>query len=101
MALTEKQRLYQSCICAAEEAGLSLAEYARQQGINVHCLYGERQRLRRRGSKSMPGFVRVEDVSGPVMSPTLMQIRLPNGVSLALPTDQLPLTQILQTLATL
>lgn len=101
MALTEKQQFYQSCIAAAEEAGVPLAEYARQQGINVHCLYGERQRLRRQESKSLPGFVRVEDVTGPVLSPTLMQIRLPNGVSLALPTDQLPLTQILQTLATL
>jgi hypothetical protein len=34
-------------------------------------------------------------------SPTLLQIRLPNGVSLPLPTHQISLNQMLQTLAKL
>lgn len=101
MQLTEKQRLYQSHIAAAEEASIPLAVYAREHSINVQGLYGEKNRQRRSEHKSLPGFVRVEDVSAPVMNSSLLQVRLPNGVSLALPTDQISLHQMLQTLAKL
>jgi hypothetical protein len=101
MELTEKQRLYQAHIAAAEEANISLAVYARDHGLKVQGLYGEKNRLRKKQLKSLPGFVRVEDVSGPVLSPSLLQVRLPNGVSLAMPAQHVSLDQILQTLAKL
>jgi|TARA_Y100000310_G_scaffold338070_1_gene426762 hypothetical protein len=101
MELTKKQRLYQSHIKAAEEAGLPLATYAKQQGINAQCLYGEKYRPRRKQSKTESNFVRIQDVAEPMISPMLMQIRLPNGVSMALPFHQAPLVEILQTLAKL
>lgn len=101
MEPTEKQRLYQSYIAAAEKANKPLAVYAREQSINVHCLYGEKHRLHKKEQKSLPDFVRVQDVSGHAMAPTLLQIRLPNGISLGMPTHQISLDQILQTLAKL
>ncbi len=101
MELTEKQRFHQSHIAAAEKANQPLAVYAREQGINVQHLYGEKHRLHKIEQKSLPGFVRVQDVSGHVMAPTLLQIRLPNGISLGMPTHQISLDQILQTLAKL
>ena len=101
MELTKKQRLYQSHINAAEEAGLPLATYARQQGISPQCLYREKYRPKRKQGKTTVNFVRVEDVAEPMVSPTLMQIRLPNGVSIALPIQQAPIAELLQTLARL
>ena len=101
MELTEKQRLYQSHIAAAEKANQPLAVYAREQSINVQGLYGEKNRLQKNERKSLPAFVRVEDVSSPVLAPTLLQIRLPNGISLGMPTHQVSLEQILQTLVKL
>lgn len=101
MKLTERQQLYQSHIQAAETAGLPLAAYAKTQDLSVHCLYSERQRLRKKERKALPNFVRVQDVVEPVTQSTMLQIRLPNGVSVALPTQQTPLTEILQTLVTL
>ena len=99
--LTEKQQRYQSHIQAAETAGIPLAAYAKTQGVRVHCLYSERQRLRKQARKTLPSFVRVQDVVDPVMPAAMLQIRLPNGVNLALPSQQVPLTEILQTLAAL
>ena len=99
--LTEKQQRYQSYIQDAEAAGIPLAAYAKTQGVSVYCLYSERQRLRKQARKTLPSFVRVQDVVDPVLPAAMLQIRLPNGVSLALPSQQVPLTEILQTLATL
>ena len=99
MSMTEKQRFYQAHLSAAGEANQPLAVYARAQGINVHSLYSEKRRLRGLEQKSLPAFVRVEEASLP--SPTLLQIRLPNGVSLALPTHQVSIDQMLLTLAKL
>ena len=101
MELTKKQRLYQSHIKAAEEAGLPLATYATQQGISPQCLYGEKYRPKRKQGKATVNFVRVQDVAEPMIPPTLMQIRLPNGVSMALPVHQAPIAELLQTLAKL
>ena len=50
--LTEKQQRYQSHIQAAETAGIPLAAYAKTQGVRVHCLYSERQRLRKQARKT-------------------------------------------------
>ncbi|HIG43955.1 MAG TPA: hypothetical protein EYQ14_26000 [Gammaproteobacteria bacterium] len=101
MELTEKQRLYQSHIASAESADTPLTVYAREHGINVQCLYSEKNRLRKYEQKGLSGFVRVEDVSRESINPALLQIRLPNGVSLALPTQQVSLDQMLQTLVQL
>ncbi len=101
MELTKKQKCYQSHMQAAEEAGLSLASYAKSHGISVQCLYSERQRVRSKERKALPSFVRVQDTIDPVLPSALLQIRLPNGVSLALPVNQMPLPAILQTLAAL
>lgn len=99
MELTEHQRLCQRHIAAAEESDLPLSVYAKEHGISVHQLYSEKRRQRLQQQKQLPAFVRVDDA--PALSPTLLQIRLPNGVSLALPTHQIPLDQVLQTLAKL
>lgn len=101
MALTDKQRLYQSHLEAAEERGQSIAAYAREQGVSVTALYGERRRQRRTEVKQFPSFVRVQESHAEPASMLLLQVRLPNGVSVALPTGQLPLADILQTLARL
>ncbi|MCB1644896.1 MAG: hypothetical protein KDI36_05560 [Pseudomonadales bacterium] len=101
MGTTDKQRLYQSHIAAAEAAGISLAEYAREQGIHPQCLYGENNRQRRKARKSLAGFVRVEQPVAPVVNSSLLQIRLPNGVSLAVPVDPVPVAQLITTLAAL
>ena len=99
MAPTEHQRFCQTHIAAAEEADLPLSVYAKEHGISVHQLYSEKRRQRLQRHKQLPAFVRVDDA--PVLSPSLLQIRLPNGVSLALPTHQIPLDQMLHTLAKL
>jgi len=101
MELTEHQRLCQAHIKAAEEAGQPLAVYAREHEISVHRLYSEKQRVARLTRKQHPTFIRVEDLPGPVLPATVMQIRLPNGVTLALPSHQVPLDQILQSLVKL
>lgn len=101
MALTEHQRFCQMHIKAAEEAGQPLAVYARDHEISVHRLYSEKQRVARLARKQTATFIRVEDPAHQVLPPTVMQIRLPNGVTLALPSHQLPLDQILQSLVKL
>ncbi len=101
MAVTDKQRLYQSHLEAAAERGQPIAAYAREHGISVTALYGERQRQRRAQRKHLPSFVRVQETPAEPASMSLLQVRLPNGVSVALPTGQMPLADILQTLARL
>lgn len=101
MELTDTQQRYQAHIEAAEATGQSLAAYAREHNLNVHCLYSERQRQRRRQPKS-GAFLKVQDVSqSPVISMSMLQVRLPNGVNLAVPTDQVALADILHLLARL
>lgn len=100
--MTKKQLQYQSYIDAARAQNKSLAAYAKAKGINVQCLYSEIQRQRRQQpEQSLPGFVRVADVSPQLASPTLLQVRLPNGVSLAMPAQEVSLEQMLTTLARL
>ena len=102
MSLTDNQRLYQCHLKAAEELGQPLTEYARDHDVNLQSLYGERSRLRKKEKAASSTFVRVQDISSePVATMAMLQIRLPNGVSLAVPTHQVPLTEILQTLARL
>lgn len=101
MELTEHQRFCQAHIAAAEEANQPLAAYARENGIAVHRLYSEKRRVALTERKQNPTFIRVEDHSGPILPAAVMQIRLPNGVTLALPSHQLPLDQILQSLVKL
>ncbi len=101
MPLTDKQRLYQSHLEAAEERGQSIAAYAREHGISVAALYGERRRQRATEVRHAPSFVRVQEPRAEATPMALLQVRLPNGVSVALPTDQMPLADILQTLARL
>jgi hypothetical protein len=67
----------------------------------VQCLYSERQRQRKLEHKHLPSFVRVQDSVDLAAPSALLQIRLLNGVSLALPTGQVPLVDVLQTLAAL
>lgn len=98
---TEKQRFYQSHIEAAAERGQALTEYAREHGLKVQALYGERRRQRREERNNLPGFVRVADISREPVPMSMLQVRLPNGVSVALPTDQVPLAEVLRTLAQL
>jgi len=101
MVLTEKQQCYQEHLRAAEQSGQPLAVYARERDVNVQALYGERQRMRRSGSKPTR-FLKVQDVApSPVMPMSLLQVRLPNGVSLGIPTDQMSLGDLIQTLAKL
>ena len=99
MELTENQRFCQEHIAAAAEANVPLSTYAKEHDIKVHRLYSEKRRQREQQQKQLPAFVRVNDASA--LPPTLLQIRLPNGVSLALPTHQISLDQMLQTLAKL
>ena len=101
MALTKKQAQYQSHLNAAESAGLPLAAYAKQHGLSVQSLYAERYRLRQYDEQAKPGAGFVQVRSEQTMPPTLLQIRLPNGVSLAVPTREIALTDMLQTLARL
>ncbi|MBP18726.1 MAG: hypothetical protein CMQ21_07565 [Gammaproteobacteria bacterium] len=57
--------------------------------------------LKKKERKSVPGFVRVEDVTGESINPALLEIRLPNGVSLDMLTQLVSPDQMLQTLAAL
>ena len=98
---TEKQQFYQAHLEAAAERGQALTDYAREHGLKVQALYGERQRQRRAEGKHLPSFVRVADFSREPVPMSMLQVRLPNGVSVALPTDQMPLAEVLRTLAQL
>ena len=98
---TEKQQANQAHIAAAEAAGQPIAEYAREHNLNVQSLYGERHRQRRKVPKPVTSFVQVQRPVESVLPSALLQIRLPNGVSLALPTQDVPLAEILKTLARL
>ncbi|XOV90638.1 MAG: hypothetical protein ACFHX7_12320 [Pseudomonadota bacterium] len=102
MALTEKQQIYQKHLRAAEHSGQSLRVYAKSHGVSVQSLYSERQRMRRAERKTDGGFLKVQDVStSPLIPMALLQVRLPNGVSLGIPTDQMALRDLLLTLAKL
>ena len=101
MTLTKKQAQYQTHLNAAEQAGLPLTIYAKEHGLSVQSLYTERYRLRQHDEQPVPGAGFVQVRTEPAMSPTLLQIRLPNGVSLAVPTCEIALTDMLQTLARL
>ena len=104
MILTAKQQLYQNHLQNAEQSGQSLRAYASANKISVQSLYSERQRMRRQVSQSAkPGsFLKVQDVSAAPLTPmALLQVRLPNGVSLGIPTDQLSLGDLIHTLAKL
>ncbi len=102
MTLTEKQQIYQEHLQAAELSGQSLRAYARAHGVSVQSLYSERQRMRGAERKTSGGFLKVQDMSAPPLMPmALLQVRLPNGVSLGIPTDQMALRDLLLTLAQL
>ncbi len=101
MPLTATQQHYQDHLKAAEQTGMSLRAYAEENHIKVHSLYAERQRMRKQ-AKTDGQFLRVQEVASTPFAPmTLVQIRLPNGVSIGLPAEQVPLVDLIQTLAKL
>ena len=110
MPLTEHQATCQAHIAAAKKANMPIAAYARANQIPIHRLYSELARQAKAARKvktapttrvaKPPSFVRIEPQVQPVTT-SLLQIRLPNGVSLALPSDQKPLDEVLKTLVAL
>lgn len=103
-ALTERTRTWAEHIEAATAAGLRLADYARREGLNVQALYQYRKREKQRAQRD-GAFVRVMPVAERVAAAPMpigpVQVRLPNGVSLALGVEPKALPGLLTTLARL
>ena len=114
-----KQRKWQAHLKAAQASGLSLVEYAAQQGINVRRLYEARHsRARAKAAQARKAsvFARIKLKSGsPVkveadthrsraVATLAMQARLGNGVILTWTHDASKgpvLAELMHTLATL
>ena len=97
-ALTERQRTLTEHVAAAKTAGLKLSDYARREGMNVQVLYQHRKREKQRGGRD-GAFVRM--VSAEPMLAAPVQVRFPNGVSVALGVDAKAVAALLTTLARL
>lgn len=82
---------WQDHLEAAEASGITVADYARRQGLSLSGMYSARYALKRRkavGARARArvaqgGFVRVVAPS----SRGRLTVRLPNGVELALEAD--------------
>jgi hypothetical protein len=103
-AVTERPRTWAEHIETATAAGLRLSEYARREGVSVQALYQFRKREKERAQRD-GAFVRVmpmaERVAAAPMPIGPVQVRLPNGVSLALGVETGALPGLLATLARL
>ena len=97
-ALTENLKMWQSHLDAAETSGMALTEYAAEHDLSVTAMYTAKQRLRER-SVSRSTFVRVSEAR--IERSSMLQVRLPNGVTVAVPTDTETVNTVLKSLAAL
>ena len=102
--MIERRQLLAAHVEAATASGLMLSDYARREGLNVQSLYQYRKREKQRGRRE-GAFVRVlplaERSAGAPMPIGPVQIRLPNGVSVALGVEAKAVAGLLATLARL
>jgi hypothetical protein len=97
-ALTENQKAWKTHLDAAAAAGIPLTAYAAQHGLSVAAMYNAKKRIQEREVSST--FVRVKETRVERISMP-MTVRMPNGVSVSLPTDAALVETVLKTLATL
>lgn len=82
--LTARQRYWLEQIQACEAAGKTIAEYARDQGIEAKAMYGGKKSLVKKGALPRTRTTRFQRarVVGPVVG-SEWRIQLPNGISVA------------------
>ena len=74
---TQKRDGLQAHIEAATAKGMPISQYAASHGLNPQSLYAARRRIR------ADAFVRVRPTSTPIAAPSSLQVRLPNGITVA------------------
>ena len=98
-ALTESQKTWKAHLDAAAAAGMPLTQYAAAHGLSVAAMYHAKKRIEARGCTSA-SFVRVSETRVERHSAPML-VRLPNGVSVSVPTDPATVVTVLKTLAEL
>lgn len=98
-ALTKSQKNWKTHLEAAAAAGVPLSEYATQHGLSIAAMYNAKKRIQERGTRTST-FVRVSETRVE-RSAAPMMVRLPNGVSISMPSDPTTMVTVLKTLATL
>lgn len=96
---TDHQRLWLDRIKACEASGQTLTQFAAANGYSVRTMYDVKKALVKKGvlpGKRRVRFQRVR-VAAPPASPTLWQIALPNGATVAFSgkVDASSLSQVL------
>jgi hypothetical protein len=107
--LARQEQYWHSHYCRWQKSGLSLAGYARSQGLVVNTFYGWHARLKKRGlAKPEPAStvfhrVTVKPTEAPILindAVILLRFRLPNGIDCELAgIDADNFTGFLETLA--
>jgi hypothetical protein len=98
-AMIERRQTLAAHVEAATASGLRLSDYARREGLSVRALYQYRKREKQRARRDGE-FVRVVSSPEPMLAAPV-QVRFPNGVSVALALEAKALPGLLTTLARL
>ena len=100
--LTDRQQYWLEQVKACDASGKPIAEYAREQGIDIKTMYAGKRNLVQNGVLPRTRPVRFQRVHSPsVPSNSDWRVQLPNGVSVAFsgPVDARVLTQVLSAAA--
>jgi hypothetical protein len=93
--VTRKRDVLQAHVEAAASKGMPISRYAAAHGLSAHSLYAARRRMR------AGTFVRVQPTARPVATPSTLQVRLPNGITVACAIEASGLAGFLRTLTAL
>jgi transposase len=79
-AATEREQMWRRHIDGQQASGLTIRNYCQRQGLNEHSFYSWRRTIAARDRQSVPAFLPVALVDGPVQPhDSLIEIRLPDG----------------------
>lgn len=92
---THKRDALQAHVAAAAAKGVPISQYAASHGLSPQSLYAARRRMR------AGAFVRVQPTSTPVAAPSTLQVRLPNGITVACAIEAAGLSAFFSALAAL
>lgn len=92
---THKRDTLQAHVEAAASKGVPISRYAAAHGLNPQSLYAARRRMR------AGEFVRVRPAATSVAGPSTLQVRLPNGITVACAVEGSGLFAFLHALAAL
>lgn len=100
--LTAKQQFWLNHIKRAASESLSLAEYAKREGLELQTLYSYKNMLRKKGffgSTQASPFTQVTHAPRPMLQSAVqapLQIVLNNGVRIDIATKDINITELLK-----